>query len=274
MAEEKGMFYLVATPIGNLSDISFRAIETLKSADIILCEDTRDSQKFLNHYGIKKPLESYHKFNYKKVIPSIVSRLKEGLNFALITDAGTPGISDPGREILSELADGGIKYTVIPGACAFVNAFVLSGFPLPMTFAGFLPAGNRERNKLLDELKTYRSTLIFYSSPHSLKEDIKILFEKFGNRKCASVRELTKIYEEVEHFDLEKGYPKEPRGEYVLLVEGAVSEIEELNNLPVAQHYNYYLKLKFSKSDAIKQVAKDRGVAKNIIYSQIVNDKQ
>jgi len=266
-----GKLYFVATPIGNLMDTSFRQIDTLKSVDVILCEDTRSSLKFLQKYEIKKSLESFHKFNYKKVSGNIIDRLLNGTNFALITDAGTPCISDPGSELISLLNENKIEYTIIPGACAFVNAFALSGFKMPCTFLGFLPNTKKEIDVMLENVKNVNSTLIFYCSPHSLKEDLKTLYKYFGDKKCCSVRELTKIYEEIEYFNLFEGYSKEPKGEYVLLIENFNDKQNELNDLSVLEHYNYYIQLNYEKNDAIKQVAKDRKVAKNIIYNEIVN---
>ncbi|MBQ0017347.1 MAG: 16S rRNA (cytidine(1402)-2'-O)-methyltransferase [Clostridiales bacterium] len=271
----KGKLYLVGTPIGNLKDMSFRAIETLEMVDEILCEDTRDSQKLLNHYEIKKPLKSYHKFNYKAVIPEIVDELKGGKNIALITDAGMPCISDPGSEILPHLIENEIEYTIIPGACAFISAFCLSTFESPFTFIGFLPDNKKDEKKMLDELKDSKYTLIFYCAPHKLLQTVENIYKVFGNRKCCTVREITKLHEEVEFFDLEGGYKKEPKGEYVLIIEGnKIASENDLLSKTVKEHFEYYEKLGYSKNDAIKQVAKDRNVAKNIIYNEIVNLKK
>lgn len=268
-----GMLYFVASPIGNLKDVSQRAIEVLQSVDIILCEDTRTSLTFLNSINVNKPLESFHKFNYKEASKKVIEKLLSGKNIALITDAGTPCISDPGSELIELLNENGIKYTIIPGACAFVNAFALSGFSVPLTFIGFLPNDKKEKRQLLEEIRNYKSTLIFYVAPHKLNQDVATLFEYFGDRKVCSVRELTKKFEEIEYFSLSNGYGKEPKGEYVLVVEGSKNSEESLNNLSIKQHYEYYLGLNYSKNDAIKQVAKDRKVAKNEIYQVIVNEK-
>lgn len=264
------MLYFVATPIGNLKDISYRAIETLNNSDVILCEDTRTSLTFLNAYNIKKQLISFHKFNYKEETPKVIELLKQGKTISLITDAGTPCISDPGSELIEELNKNNLKYSIIPGACAFLNAFCLSGFSAPFMFVGFLPDNKKHRKELLSNLKTINYTLIFYSAPHNLKNDIKLLHQEFGDREVCTVRELTKLHEEVEFFSLKNGYPKEPRGEYVLIVKGLEQNTNELNELSVIEHYNYYLNLGMQKNDAIKQVAKDRQVAKNVIYNQIV----
>lgn len=268
------MLHFVATPIGNLKDVSFRAIETLQSADLILCEDTRTSLTFLNAYNIKKPLQSFHKFNFKEETPKVVDMLKQGKNICLISDAGTPCISDPGAELVAELVKNNLDYSIIPGASAFLNAFCLSGFSAPFLFVGFLPDNKKERKALLQDLKTQKHTTIFYVAPHDLKRTVAELCAEFGNRQVCSVRELTKLYEQVEFFDLENGYPQEPRGEYVLVVKGAETKINELNNLPIVDHYKYYVDLGLSNNDAIKQVAKDKGVAKNIVYKQIVDQKK
>ena len=269
-----GKLYFVATPIGNLGDMSFRAVETLKNVDEILCEDTRSSLKLLNFYDIKKPLSAYHKFNYKTVIPTIIENLKNGKNYAVITDAGMPCISDPGSELVPYLQQNGIEYTIIPGACAFVSAIALSGKTAPFTFVGFLPDNKKEEKKVLENLKDIQTNLIFYVAPHKLITTIKNLYSAFGNRKCTSVREITKIYEEVENFDLESGYPKEPKGEYVLIVCPSEKQAQnDLNTLSVLEHFDYYQKLGYTKNDAIKQVAKDRNVQKNDIYKKVVNSK-
>src|SRR5574344_279176 len=263
------MLYFVATPIGNLKDISFRAIETLKGSDLILCEDTRTSQVFLNKYEIKKPLQSFHKFNYKEETPKIIELLKQEKTISLITDAGTPCISDPGTELIKSLNENNLKYSIIPGASAFLNAFCLSGFSAPFLFVGFLPDDNKSRKALLTNLESIDYTSIFYCAPHNLTMDIKTLFEALGDRQVCAVRELTKLHEEIEYFSLASGYPKQPKGEYVLIVSGERHK-NELNDLSVLEHYQYYTKLGMGNNDAIKQVAKDMGIKKNVIYNQIV----
>lgn len=267
------MLYFVATPIGNLKDVSFRAIETLNQSDLILCEDTRTSRIFLNQYQIEKPLLSFHKFNYKEMTPKVVEMLKDGKTLSLITDAGTPCISDPGSELIDSLNQNRLKYSIIPGASAFLNAFCLSGFSAPFTFVGFLPENKKEREQIVTNIKDSLYTTIFYSAPHDLKNVVKYLFEELGDRYACTVRELTKLHEEVEYFSLENGYPKEPRGEYVLIVEGQKNKNNELANLSVFEHYEYYVKLGFSTNDSIKKVAKDRNTSKSEIYNQIVKIK-
>ncbi len=266
-----GILYFVATPIGNLKDVSDRAKEVLNNVDLILCEDTRTSLTFLNSINVKKPLESFHKFNYKQETPKVIEKLKNGLNIALITDAGTPCISDPGQELIESLNQNDIKYTIIPGACAFVNAFALSGFSSPLTFIGFLPNTKKEVKDLLEDVRNYKSTLIFYSAPHKLPSDVKTLFDYLGDRKVCYVRELTKKFEEVEFGYLKQGYEKQPKGEYVIIIEGNYSKENDFENMTIIEHYNYYIGLNYSKNDAIKQVAKDRKVAKNEIYQIVVN---
>ncbi len=267
----KGKLFFVATPIGNLKDISLRAIETLQFCDEILCEDTRESLKLLSHLNIKKPLLSYHKFNFKKQNDVVLQKLMNGKNLALITDAGTPAISDPGTELINTLMQNKIEYTIIPGASAFLNAFVLSGFSSPFTFVGFLPEKNTEKQKLIDELKFYKSTLIFYCAPHNLNEFLKYLFENLQNRKICIVRELTKKFEEVMFLNLKDEYMGKLKGEFVVIVQGN-TENEELNNLSIIDHFNYYFNLGNTKNESIKLVAKDRRIAKNEIYKLIVKD--
>ena len=267
------MLYFVATPIGNLKDFSQRAIETLKQSDIILCEDTRTSKTLLSAFDIKQPLESFHKFNYKQMTPKVVEYLKQGKTLSLITDAGTPCISDPGSELVEELNKNNLPYSIIPGACAFVNAFCLSGFSAPFSFVGFLPENKRDLKNLIISLKNNSFTTIFYSAPHNLIADLNQLYQIYGDRKVCIVREITKLHEEIYFSTLSQKYPKEPRGEYVIVVDREDKDVCELNNLSNLEHYNYYLKLGMSNNDAIKQVAKDLGVAKNIIYNQIVQLK-
>jgi|AntRauTorcE11897_2_1112592.scaffolds.fasta_scaffold00019_69 16S rRNA (cytidine1402-2'-O)-methyltransferase len=270
-----GKLYLIATPIGNIQDVSKRAIDTLNLVDEVLCEDTRHSAKLLNLLNIKKPLKSYHKFNYIKTIPLVIEKLKSGKNIALITDAGTPAISDPGSEIINELVKNNLSYTIIPGASACINAYALSGFNKGFTFIGFLPEKNKDKENLIKDIINHKTALIFYTPPHKVKKDIEFLYNFLGKRKLVIVRELTKIYEEIVHTTLENGYEKQPKGEFVLVVEGKTKEKEnELNNLTVNQHLNYYQKLNYTKNEAIKQVAKDKKVKKQVIYNQVVQNKK
>ena len=266
------MLYLVATPIGNLKDISLRALEVLKSVDEIACEDTRHSLSLLNHYEIKKPLVSYHKFNEKESGEKLVQKLLEGKNIALITDAGMPVISDPGNILVNMLIQNGLEFTVVPGACAFVSALVLSGMPSDkFCFLGFLPQKASERERFLEKYKNLDMTLIFYSAPHDVKKDIQSLNKAFGNRKAVAVREITKIHESVEAFNLADGDIREPRGEYVLLVEGGLIENPNLS-LSEEEHVKLYLEKGLDKKEAIKMVAKERGVSKSSLYKYTIQE--
>lgn len=266
-----GTLYLVATPIGNLSDITYRAIETLKLADVIACEDTRHSLKLLNHYGIKKPLISYHKFNEQKASETIISKLTEGQNVALISDAGTPCISDPGQDIVRLCIERGIAYTMIPGAAAFVSGLVLSGFDNgSFLFSGFLPQKNTEREKYLESLKNVVSTLIFYSAPHDIKKDIDSLYKSLGNRKYAAVKEITKLHESVHFATLEEGFLPQPKGEYVIVVEGGAELQNPLAALQIDSHIDHYLQLGYSTMDAVKKVSKDRNLPKSEVYKYTI----
>ena len=268
------MVYFVATPIGNLSEITFRAIEVLKEVDIIFCEDTRHSIKLLNHYEIKKTLQSCHKFNEKFAADKIVAAVQEGKKVAVLSDAGMPSICDPGFCIVQELQKNGIEYTVISGACAFVNALVLSGFfTMQFTFMGFLRGNTKEKKALLTQYKNSLATLIFYSAPHDVDSDIKLLYEILGDRKACAVREISKMHESIEHFNLSSGLATAKKGEYVLLVEGATEIENPLNSLTEIEHINYYIKSGMDKKAALKQVAQDRGVPKNTLYKFSIENK-
>lgn len=265
------MLYFVATPIGNLKDISLRAIEVLKEVDLIACEDTRHSLKLLNSYEIKKPLISYHKFNEQLSSEKIIAELKDGKSVAVISDAGTPVISDPGSVLIEKLIEEGLEFTVIPGACAFIPALLLSGLGKgKFFFYGFLPEKNSEIKKELAPLKCLNYPIIFYSAPHDLQKTIKAIYDNFGDRRAVAVREITKLHEERKEFLLSSGYNGETRGEFVIVVEGG-SSAEEGYPEDLNEHLNIYLNQGLSKNEAIKQVAKDRGVHKSQIYSQFVN---
>lgn len=266
------MLYFVATPIGNLKDITLRALETLKSVDIIACEDTRHSLKLLSFYEIKKPLVSYHKFNELTEGKKIIDMLKEGKDVAVISDAGTPVVSDPGNVLVSMLIENGLEFTVIPGPNAFVPALILSGLcSSRFTFIGFLPEKNKERTALLEKFKGVDSTLIFYCAPHDVKKDVKDMYAVLGERKAVAVKEITKIHEAREEFNLKDGYPFEPKGEYVVLVEGK-EEQNPLLNMSEKQHVEYYLQRGYDKKEAIKAVAKERGIAKSLLYKYTIEE--
>lgn len=263
------MLYIVATPIGNLKDFSFRAVETLKEVDVIACEDTRRSLVLLNHYGIRKPLVSYHKFNEKGTAEKLCELLTEGKNVALISDAGMPIISDPGNVLIKVLQEKGLEYTVVPGATALITALVLSGLDATkFTFLGFLPEKLTERKEFLEKYKDLDTTLIFYSAPHDVKKDSSDIFSVFGDRKAVSVREITKLHESVEFFNLKDGYEKEPKGEYVILVEG--KKQEDFTALSEEEHIKKYLEMGLDKKEALKKVAKERGVSKSSLYKYTI----
>lgn len=264
------MLYFVGTPIGNLKDISLRAIEVLKEVDEIACEDTRHSIGLLKAYEIKKPLFSYHKFNEKQSGEKLIEKLKEGKNIALITDAGMPVISDPGNILVNMLIENGLEFTVIPGACAFVSALVLSGLDSSkFCFLGFMPQKASERKEFLEKYKDLDMTLIFYSAPHDISKDIESIYKVFGDRKAVAVKEITKLYENAEHFNLANGLSKEPKGEYVLLVEGGKKENQNLL-LSEKEHIELYINQGFDKKEALKMVAKERGVSKSSLYKYTI----
>ncbi|MDE7439031.1 MAG: 16S rRNA (cytidine(1402)-2'-O)-methyltransferase [Clostridia bacterium] len=261
------MVYFVATPIGNLKDISLRALEILRSVDVIYCEDTRHSLKLLNAYEIKKPLKSCHKFNEREAAEKIIAEAQEGKEIAIISDAGMPVISDPGNVVCSALKDAEVEYTVVPGANAFLSALILSSLPADrFAFIGFLPDKAGERRALLEKYKNLDMTLCFHCAPQDVDRDISSIYSVFGERNACVVREITKIHEEAITFKLSEGLQGEKRGEYVLLVEGASGADNPLNKLSEEEHILHYMRGGMSKKDAVKQAAKDRGVAKSELY--------
>jgi len=283
MKEGPGILYIVSTPIGNLEDITIRAIKVLSEVDIVACEDTRHTLKLLNHLNIKKPLISYHDNNRTMRTGQLIEKLLAGNSIALVSDAGTPLISDPGEELVSAAAENGIKITVIPGCTASVAALVLSGLSTGrFAFEGFLPQRRSERIRYLENIKYEERTLIFYEGPHRLKAMLNDVLEVFGDRKCAVVRELTKIHEEVvrgslsqilSHFE-----SNEPRGEFVIVVEGSKNkapseEKQNLAELSVEEHVNYYIKQGQSRMQAMKSAARDRGMSKREIYDILNTEK-
>ena len=264
------MLYFVGTPIGNLKDMSFRAIEVLKEVDEIACEDTRHSLVLLNHYDIKKPLFSCHKFNEKESGEKIIEKLKAGKNIALITDAGMPVISDPGNILAQMLIDNGLEFTVVPGACAFVSALILSGLDSSrFCFLGFMPQKSGERREFLEKYKNLDLTLLFYSAPHDVKKDIESIYSVFGDRVAVAVKEITKMHERAERFNLKDGLSSEPKGEYVLVVSGAENQ-SDLLNLTEKEHIEYYINQGLDKKEALKKVAKERGVSKSTLYKYTI----
>ena len=266
------MVYFVATPIGNLKDISLRAIETLKSSDVIFCEDTRHSLKLLNAYEIKKPLKSCHKFNEREAAEKIIKEARAGREVAIISDAGMPVISDPGNIVCSALKEAGVEYTVVAGANAFLSALILSAFPADrFAFLGFLPDKASESKTLLEKYKNLDMTLCFHCAPQDVDRTISLIHSVFGDRNACLVKEISKIHEQAISFKLSEGVQGEKRGEYVLIIEGAKEADNPLNSLSVTGHIIHYMREGLDKKEAIKQVAKDRGVSKSEIYKYSID---
>lgn len=266
------MIYFVATPIGNLKDITLRALETLKEADVVFCEDTRHTVKLLNAYGIKKPLRSCHKFNERAAAEQIVSLSREGKTVCVVSDAGMPVVSDPGREVTRILHESGEAYTVLPGANAFLCALVLSPLSADrFTFLGFLPDKKSEREKLLAAYARARETLIFHCAPQDVDDYVTAMYKVFGERRAVAVREITKIHEESIPFLLSKGLPGEKRGEYVLVVEGAAEQENPLCNLSAREHVAALIESGLDKKEALKAAAKERGVPKSELYKETLD---
>lgn len=276
-----GKLYLCATPIGNLEDITYRVVRTLNEVDLIGAEDTRNSIKLLNHFDIKTPMTSYHEFNKYDKAKQLVEMMKEGKNIAIITDAGTPGISDPGEEVVRQCFEAGIQVTSLPGPAACITALTMSGQKTRrFCFEAFLPKEKKEKVAVLEELKNETRTIIIYEAPHRLARTLKELRETLGNRQLTLCRELTKKYEEADKTTIdraiEKYNEKEPRGEYVLVIEGkSQEEIQEENkqkweSMTIEEHMEYYISQGNDKKSAMKLVAKDRGVSKRDIYNQLI----
>lgn len=277
-----GKLYLVPTPIGNLKDITLRALEVLESVDLVAAEDTRQSLKLLNHFNIKKTLVSYHKHNEQGKSTDLIEKLKEGKNIALVSDAGTPGISDPGSIIVLRCIEENIEFEVLPGATAVTTALVYSGLDTSkFIFRGFLSRDNKERRSIIEELKDRKETLIFYESPHRVKDTLEFLKSNLGNRKIALCRELTKLHEQVLRFSLEEAIyfylDKDIKGEFVLVVEGKREEeiLEEEKAkwelITIEDHIGKYISEGLSKKEAVKKVAKDRKLPKSEIYKYSID---
>ena len=274
MSEIKsGTLYLVGTPIGNLEDITLRALRILREVDVIACEDTRHSLALLNHYEIKKPLVSYHKFNEATAGATLIDRLKKGENVALITDAGMPCISDPGSKIVRLAETEGVNVRVVPGASAVVSACALCGLESGFAFVGFLPDNKAEREKVLDRYRLFDMPLVFYVSPHDLTKDVESAFTVYGDREAYLVRELTKVYEEVLHDRLSALLETEARGEYVMIVMPAQAGADPMLALTLDEHILAYLGLGYSEKEAAKMVAKERGIARNEVYKRAIELK-
>lgn len=277
-----GILYLCATPIGNLGDITQRVLETLESVDIIAAEDTRNSIKLLNHFGITTSMTSYHEYNKVEKADYLVGQLVQGKDVALITDAGTPAISDPGEVLVQKCHEACITVTSLPGAAACITALTLSGLSTRrFCFEGFLPSDKKEKAQVLSELCVESRTIILYEAPHHLIRTLNELHDTLGNRKITICRELTKKFETVVPTTIEEALAlydtQEPRGEYVLVIEGKShkekkeEEIRSWEQLSIEEHMAYYTGAGMDNKDAMKQVAKDRGVSKRDIYQYLLN---
>lgn len=273
-----GKLYLVATPIGNLEDITLRAIKILKSVDLIVAEDTRQTLKLLNHLEISKPLISYHRHNEEIKVDGLIEKLKNGTDIALVSDAGTPVISDPGEVIVREAINSEITVIPIPGACALINGLIASGLDAKeFSFIGFLSLNKKIRKEKLEEIKNENKTIILYEAPHKILNTLKDLKEVLEDRKIVLARELTKIHEEFLRGTIEEilDIYKEPRGEHIIIIEGSKIRKEDIQNelintMTIEQQYEYYKKQNLSKNEIIKKIAKDRNVPKNEIYKMFI----
>lgn len=277
-----GQLYLCATPIGNLEDMTFRAVRVLKEVDLIAAEDTRNSIKLLNHFEIKTKMTSYHEYNKVEKARYLVEKMQQGLNVAVITDAGTPGISDPGEELVKQCHEAGIVVTSLPGACAAITALIISGRPTRrFAFEAFLPADKKERKQILSSLENETRTMIIYEAPHRLRKTLKELQEVLGDRNLTICKELTKKHETaflttidgaISHYE-----SQEPRGEYVLIIEGKkYQELEkesqeEFLKYTIEEHMELYLSQGIDKKQAMKMVAKDRGISKREVYQALLD---
>lgn len=280
-----GALYICATPIGNLEDITLRTLRILKEVDLIAAEDTRNSIKLLNHFEIKTPMTSYHEYNKYDKAKILVEKMQQGMNIALITDAGTPAISDPGEELVKQCHEAGVTVTSLPGPSAFVTALTISGQKTRrFCFEAFLPYDKKERNEILDELKTETRTIIIYEAPHKLKKTLKDLYENLGNRNISVCKELTKKHETNFRTTMKHAIDfyeqEEPRGEFVLVIEGVNSEElkqekrQSYLEMTIEEHMQSYLQQGMDKKDAMKAVARDRGVGKREIYQALLDIKE
>lgn len=270
-----GTLYLCATPIGNLGDMTPRCIETLKSADLIAAEDTRQTVKLLNHFDIHTKMTSYYEHNKRDKGAYLISLLNEGKNIAVVSDAGTPGISDPGEELVEECIKNGITVTSIPGAAALISAVITSGLCTGrFCFEGFLSVNKKQRREYLEAVRTEKRTMIFYEAPHKLRATLRDFYETFGDRRISVARELTKKFEEISYLTLSEAIEKyeqiPPKGEFVLVIEGCREEkTADYSDLSVEEHVKNYIDGGMSENEAIKAAAKDRGMRKNEVYAVI-----
>ena len=276
-----GTLYLCATPIGNLGDITERVLRTLEEVDLIAAEDTRNTLRLLNHFGIKKPLTSYHEYNKFTKAEELITKLHNGQNIAVVTDAGTPAISDPGEVIAAKCIEQGIKVTSLPGACALITALTMSGMPARrFCFEGFLPTDKKERRYILEQLKREERTTILYEAPHHLRGTLQELYDNLGERRITLCRELTKKFEEALPMSLSSAIVyysgTEPRGEYVLVLAGAdraaleEEKREKFEEMTLEEHMAMYTDQGLSRKEAMKKVAADRGVSKRDIYKELL----
>ena len=281
MDNRTGTLYLCATPIGNLGDITERVLETLREVDLIAAEDTRNTLRLLNHFEIKKPLTSYHEYNKYTKADELISKLQRGQNIAVVTDAGTPAISDPGEVIAAKCIEQGIRVTSLPGACALITALTMSGMPARrFCFEGFLPTDKKERRYILTQLQREERTTILYEAPHHLRGTLKELYEALGDRRITLCRELTKKFEEALPLTLRASLDyyeeNEPRGEYVLVLAGADrSKLQEdqrksFEGMTLEEHMALYTDQGLDRKEAMKKVAADRGVSKREIYKELL----
>ncbi|MCI9128047.1 MAG: 16S rRNA (cytidine(1402)-2'-O)-methyltransferase [Eubacterium sp.] len=276
-----GKLYLCATPIGNLEDITYRVVRTLKEVDLIGAEDTRNSIKLLNHFDIKTPMTSYHEFNKYDKAKALVEEMLQGKDIALITDAGTPGISDPGEELVRQCFEAGVEVTSLPGAAACITALTMSGQKTRrFVFEAFLPKDKKEKARVLENLENETRTMIIYEAPHRLTKTLKELEKVLGDRSLTICRELTKKFEEVFQTTIKEAityyYEKEPKGEFVLVIAGKPQEeLEEekrkrWQEMTVKEHVDYYMNQGNDKKESMRLTAKDRGVSKRDIYNQLI----
>ncbi len=276
-----GTLYLCATPIGNLEDITLRVLRILKEVDLIAAEDTRNTIKLLNHFGIKTPMTSYHEYNKYDKAQFLVDRLIDGTNIALVTDAGTPAISDPGEELVRQAYEAGVNITSLPGACACITALTLSGMSTRrFAFEAFLPSDKKERKIILESLKTETRTIVMYEAPHHLKQTLDELYNFLGDRQITICRELTKLHETTNSFTLSAAIDyyntNSPKGEYVLVIKGVdIKELtlkkqENWQQIDILAHMEIYLSKGISKKEAMKKVAADRGISKREVYQFLI----
>ena len=271
---QKPTLFVVATPIGNLNEMTYRAIQILKDVDYIAAEDTRNTVKLLNHFDISTKLVSHHEHNLMTAIPKIVHDLKNGFNIALVSDAGYPAISDPGYELVKEVIKEGMNVVPISGANACLDALVVSGIaPQPFLFYGFLDRNDKNKKKELEKLKKYQETIVFYEAPHRIKKTLKLMYDILGNRSIALCRELTKKHEEINRGTIEEilSVIDDMKGEMVIVVEGSHEEFQDqplVFEQSIVEHVEEYIEKGMSTKDAIKEVAKERKLSKNIVYNE------